>query len=65
MIDMDKLYFAVAKKLVEAHGGNASVAFHGDHPTLDEWSGYVDDDLESVVKTTVDAVLDELGMEPR
>ena len=62
MINKDELYFAVAKKLVEAHGKSFSAAFHSDHPTLDEWSGYVDDDLESVVKTTVDAVLVELGV---
>ncbi len=64
MINKDELYFAVAKKLVEeTHSG---AGFHyAESSAPGDWSGYVDSDLESVVKTTVDAVLVELGMEPQ
>ena len=65
MINKDELYFAVAKKLVEEIPHAGVGFFFADGPAPGDWSGYVDTDLESVVETAVDAVLDELGKGPQ
>lgn len=65
MINKGELYFAVAKKLVEEIPHDGVGFYFAESPAPGGWSGYVDADLESVVETAVDAVLDELGKEPQ
>lgn len=65
MINKGELYFAVAKKLVEEIPHDGAGFYYAESPAPGGWSGYVDAGLESVVKTAVDAVLDELGKEPQ